>query len=864
MIKIRPSRLSDRLNLVKGKFFLWVLWGLRASCKTKLSRFLYERLIINCVRRTELFDSVWYLENNPDVVCSEMSAIKHYVVYGDKEGRGAQPLFDATHYKSKIRSRTKYVNSIIHYVYVGRYLRISPSSWFNLDYYLNNNKDVFRSGVEPLGHYLKYGGIEGRAPSENFDVDLYLQKNPEVKSARVNPLYHYLQNGGGYDVDSVALFEDVDSETSEKDFFDFTKLNVIKNFEEPKVDVIIPVYGDADLTLRCIVSVLRASNNVEYELIVINDASPEPELSNKLDEMAKSGLFTLLINQHNLGFVETVNLGMSLHDERDVVLLNSDTEVYNDWLDRMYNVARKNEHIATVTPLSNNATICSYPLFLHDNPYPLDIRYNDLDRLCKKYNAGTEVEAPTGVGFCMYIRRDALNQVGLFDSETYGKGYGEENDFCQRAIQKGLKNIISPEIFVRHLGGASFKGEKAKRVSNAIKILNKKYPDYQHQINEFIKRDELISARSTLDMERLKAHVRTNNVLMICHRRGGGSERHLQEDVRRLKNDGSGVFVLRPERENPSHIRIEHSTCRQLVNLPAIDLSDTKAMVQLLRSLNITSIHTHGLVDFVPDAPLKVGLIAKELNIPLLADIHDYKVICPRINLADENGKYCGEPGEDECNNCLKKRGSSFGVIDITKWRAIHHQVLKKCEKICVPDEDVAIRLSKYYPDLPYSVEPHDKSNYNFMPVKRTGSDERSVHVVVIGAISKLKGFEILLSCARDAKKNKLPIKFTVLGYTMNDPKLTKLGVDITGKYQENEAVTRLKELNADLIWFPAIWPETYSYTLSIALEINRPIAAFDLGAIASRLRKIGLEDKLLSIDYIDQPEIINRNLLNV
>jgi len=71
-----------------------------------------------------------------------------------------------------------------------------------------------------------------------------------------------------------------------------------------------------------------------------------------------------------------------------------------------------------VTLLSNNATICSYPRFLQENPFPLELNFAELDALTATVNAGVEVEAPTGVGFCMYIKRAALQDVGVFDQKN--------------------------------------------------------------------------------------------------------------------------------------------------------------------------------------------------------------------------------------------------------------------------------------------------------------------------------------------------------------------------------------------------------------------------------------------------------------
>ncbi|MEY3521791.1 MAG: hypothetical protein RLZZ177_2506, partial [Pseudomonadota bacterium] len=175
------------------------------------------------------------------------------------------------------------------------------------------------------------------------------------------------------------------------------------------VDVIIPVYRGLEDTQRSVLSVLASPCQTAWHLVVINDCSPEPEVTHWLRELAaQEPLITLLENEENLGFVATVNRGMRLHPDRDVLLLNSDTEVANDWLDRIQRAAYAQPQVASVTPFSNNATICSYPRFCEGNDLPAGWTTAQLDLLCAKHLAGQTVEVPTGVGFCMYIRRACL------------------------------------------------------------------------------------------------------------------------------------------------------------------------------------------------------------------------------------------------------------------------------------------------------------------------------------------------------------------------------------------------------------------------------------------------------------------------
>lgn len=828
---------------------------------------LYSFIAAKVVGRTELFDADYYLQTNTDVAKAGIDPVIHYCRYGDAEGRRPNPLFDPRFYRSRAKCSSG-INSLLHYCWVGRYQKMSPSAWFDAQYYIQNNRDVERRGFDPLVHYLRWGGVEGRSPNPSFDGNFYLRTYPEIKAARINPLLHYIEIGRFEGRISRPLDEQAGAAVPfsvnwQPGAWAELASRIVHKSNDAQVTVVIPVYRDRLLTWGCLASVLTASNQISFRILVIDDASPESELSADMDEMARRGWIELLRNERNLGFVASVNRGVTASNGQDVVLLNSDTEVYPGWLDRLHQAAWRHPRTASVTPISNNATIASYPRFLHDNPYPLETDYPTLDRLAARVNAGVEIEVPTGVGFCMYLRHDAIGEVGIFNEKAFGKGYGEENDWCQRAIQKGWRNIIAPDIFVRHLGGASFRDSKDKLIASAMRVLAKKHPHYHNDVQEFIINDPLADARQRLDWERLKRQARNENVLMVCHHRGGGTERHLQEDSQRLQEEGKGVFYLRPDRGNPDRVRIAHPACRQLMNQKPFELAHIKQLAAALKELRITRIHSHGLVDFSAEAPKHLLSLAQALNIPLHVDIHDYKVICPRINLVDNDGLYCNEPDETSCNACLTKNGNEFGVSDIRKWRTMHRRVLMAAEAIWVPDEDVAQRLLRYYPEIKCHVAPHESLDLTAVSVRRPNlHPDEHLRVVVIGGISKIKGYHVLLAAAKDAQKKRLPIKFIVMGYSLNDRMLEKAGVQVTGRYQENESEYLLHSLMPHAVWLPSVWPETYSYTLSLAIKNGYPVFAFNLGAIGRRLRESGKVDMLWPLSMAKKPIKINERLM--
>jgi glycosyltransferase involved in cell wall biosynthesis len=172
-------------------------------------------------------------------------------------------------------------------------------------------------------------------------------------------------------------------------------------------------------------------------------------------------------------------------------------------------------------------------------------------------------------------------------------------------------------------------------------------------------------------------------------------------------------------------------------------------------------------------------------------------------------------------------------------------------------------RLLRYFPDISLSLSPHEEiASENIKLVQPKLTPKNKLRIVVIGAIGKAKGFDIFHACACDAKKRKLPLEFILLGYSLKDKELENCGVRITGRYLEHEAQIKLKELAPHVAWLPSTWPETYSYTLSLALNSGYPTFAFDIGTIAARLRTLGQEHTIIPLQMLDSPYIINDRLV--
>jgi GT2 family glycosyltransferase len=731
------------------------------------------------------------------------------------------------------------------------YQLIGKSYYFDAEYYRRNCPDLHDQ--DPIEHYLRFG--DQYNPSANFDGLAYLEANDDVRNQHLNPLVHYLRHGRA-EGRRVSAFDPWRRQTVRNAVpspaaptgDEWLELEDAIGTEPglPVVDVIVPVYRNLDETLRCLHSVRKARQATPYRLIVVDDCSPEPELSAALRRLADRGLFELLRLDENCGFVGACNLAMSLHADRDVVLLNSDTEVFGDWLDRLRTAALAADRIGTVTPLSNNAEICSYPRFIKNNGDALELSDQELDAIAATVNSGKAIEIPTGVGFCFYARRECLDEIGLFDEQNFGKGYGEENDLCLRAASAGWSNVLAANVFVRHYGGSSFGASKDARMRDALATMERLHPGYGELVGAFLKDDPVRPAREALDVGRVRRMATLSGrrtVLYVTHSWGGGTERHVQEMTKLALAEGAVVLIGRVDERAADIIRLEVRADTDFPNLPSLGLADgVEAAAATLQALGVSHVHIQHLAGFDPQVSdflrTACGLAGMAYDVTL----HDYMAICPRITLIDGTGRYCGEPSEVQCEACVQRYHSPFGQPFVWSWRARYERLLGGARRIFVPSADQARRLARFLPQLEFVVRPHPEPANESPPLQppATLAKGRARRVALLGVIGPQKGLDLLIEVSKAAQAKGLPLEFVVIGYSDRDEDLKALGVQITGAYQGGQAAELLRATNVDLVWFASVSPETYSYTLGEAFRAGVMPVAFDFGAVAERIRSSG------------------------
>jgi GT2 family glycosyltransferase len=606
-----------------------------------------------------------------------------------------------------------------------------------------------------------------------------------------------------------------------------------------EVEVVIPVYGALDFTLACLESVL-ADLPRWARVHVVDDASPDPAVGEALRCLADEGRITLNTNQANLGFPASANVGLRHDPERDAVLLNSDTLVPPGWLESLREAAYAAPSVGTATPLSNDATILSYPSTEHENAIPDLDETVRLNALCHAANAGRLVDIPSAVGFCVYIRRDCLNATGMLREDIFAQGYGEENDFCIRARHLGWRHVAAPGVFVAHVGGRSFGDAKRHLIERNMRRVNQLHPGYDELIAEFLRTDPLAEARRRIDVARWKQfRSAARSVLLVTHGRDGGVKRHVAERAAALRRDALRPIVLWPVASRGGKGRDcvlgngpQGGTPNLRFSLPA----ELGTLAELLEGDSPLRAEVHSMIGH--DARL-IELFDR-LRIPYELVVHDYSWICPRINLVGRGDRYCGEPDAAGCDACVADLGTRIEeTISAAELRKRSARTVRKASRIVAPSADVARRLRRYFPRLRAEVAGWEDEDH--LPAPQPPAPSGVRRVCVIGAIGVEKGYEVLLSCARDAARRGLALEFVLVGKSCDDDRLTATGrVRITGKYEPHEAVALIARQQAALAWLPSIWPETWCYTLTEAWQAGLDVLAFDIGAPAERIRRTG------------------------
>ncbi|MBI0164413.1 glycosyltransferase [Snodgrassella sp. M0351] len=626
---------------------------------------------------------------------------------------------------------------------------------------------------------------------------------------------------------------------------DWNRLSPCKYTHSTRCVVVLPVYKGLNETLCSVFHALKSRISDSYSLLVINDCGPDEELNIKLQQLSEKGLFDYYCNKTNLGFVKTVNYAIThLSHNLDVILLNSDAFVFPGWFEKMIRYADQDESIATITPMSNNATICSYPFTNYDNNKELEITPAQLNNLASEINKNLYVETPTGVGFCFYMRRTVIDKIGLLDDVHFKVGYGEENDFCMRAIHAGFKNIIIGDVFVFHVGSVSFsatKEENMKRGANALKL---KHPNYNYLVQNFINVDPPFLLRANLDLARLKFLIKNQKcIVFISHNWGGGINTYLEQIINKYTNESIFCIVLTVHDRELYSISLEKFEQLDFNNLKNLSLRGNLDFLNLFfKTIDPDLVHINSFAGLDWYYHLKLLTYFSSSNLKYKFVIHDYACMSNDYTLLSPEYIYEKEPSLEKRNiwNNFKTPISNLNMTDVFERQAAYADFFHNCSIIEAPSKRARDIILSDFPDLNINVISHDSLVKNILPARRS-KEIGKIKIATIGAIGLAKGSQLLSALALDSQTRDLNLTYFVVGYVNAALKqdMKKNGISISGKFQnENECINILREISPDIVLLPSICEETFCYTLSIVLALKIPTIVFDIGAQSERTQE--------------------------
>jgi len=570
----------------------------------------------------------------------------------------------------------------------------------------------------------------------------------------------------------------------------------------PPVDIVLPVYNGLEYLQRLLPKLLV--DPLVARLIIIDDCSPDAETSNYLSELSDRYVqIELIRNEKNLGFVASVNRGFE-RVRRDCILLNSDVDVPDAWVERLMAPIFRFSQVATTTPFTNAGTILSFPEPLIDNAVFANRDVNEIDQYFRELRTPSpdELHLPTGVGFCMGMSRQALQNVGDFDEQSFGRGYAEENDWCQRAIAKGYFHVPVANLYVHHEHGGSFDPkEREDLIRKNLDSLAKMYPHYHQQVQEFIKADPLGNYRKLAMILLLAQELSSETELIFDHTEGGGANYFREREVEEALQKGRLPVLITPLQNSLAYkLEFFHEQFQTV-----LEVSDKREMVRVLSLLPVKKIHLNSVV-FHPRPRLILKeltrLLLNEAEVRMIFYLHDYHAVCPSHNLLDDNSKFCGVPTDHQrCRECLAVNPHIDNHIkDIDEWRGLW------------------------------------------------------MVVGVFGNIGPAKGAEVLSRIAQETG-----VRLVVIGKVSGSLDQYP-GVTVHGNYRTSDMPALVAKYKINVGFIPSIWAETYSFVTDELMAMGLPVLSFDIGAHAERIAMYP-KGKLIPLEAAETPAKIENAL---
>ncbi|MGZ9809187.1 glycosyltransferase [Pseudoroseicyclus sp. H15] len=619
---------------------------------------------------------------------------------------------------------------------------------------------------------------------------------------------------------------------------------------EAEIAIVLPVYNAFELLDEVIARVIEHTD-LPFRLIVVEDKSPDERVRPWLRERVaaheaahpgEAGRIELMENDENLGFIGAVNRGLARAAElnRHVVLLNSDAFVPAGWASRLLAPIVAEPDVASVTPMANDAEIFSAPALCVQTPI-LPGMADIIDREAQRLSGPlTQAEVPTGMGFCMAMNRAYLAKIPALDT-AFGKGYGEEVDWCRKALAEGGRNLALATLYVEHRGGESFGSEtKLALVKKNGAMIEKRYPGYDAEVQRWIAADPLISARMALAMawagawSDARAAEGAKDALVpiyLAHTIGGGAENWLLDKIEtELAVTGRPAIVLRVGGGRRWMVDVMSPK-----GTLSTSLDDTDVLMRLLQPIRRREVvYSCGVGDSqamaLPGELLAMAEAADEGRVDIL--FHDFFPVSPSYTLMGADGRFSGvvpAGQEAEADKAHSYRGLLAKPAGLAEWRAAWGKLVDAADALTCFSEDSAAHVAAAYPQAEgkIRVQPHGLlAEVPQLSAPPAGSPRV---IATLGNLGYHKGAKVVSALGGSLTGGERP-KLVVIG-NIDPAYAPPLEVQVHGDYKLGELQMLVERYGVTEWFIPSIWPETFSYTTHEALATGLPVWSFHLGA---------------------------------
>jgi GT2 family glycosyltransferase/glycosyltransferase involved in cell wall biosynthesis len=631
--------------------------------------------------------------------------------------------------------------------------------------------------------------------------------------------------------------------------------------------VVVPIWGPSPDLERCLGALRTCTDLSRHRIVLVADGPLPPGPSQLAARLVGDlpGAVRLIERPASGGYPAAANSGLRVA-EGDVALLNSDTEVTEGWLEKLGEAVRRRPGIASATPFSNNATLCSLPRPFAENAVPAGHTVASFGKLVEERSGRTSPEIPTGNGFCLYLRREAIEEVGLLDEDGFGAGYGEEVDWCLRASARDFTHVLDDATFVWHRGGGSFGREGVRRARKAERLLEKRHRGFLRRLARFMREDPLAPVRervmAALQPARRAVGPGPRRVVHLVHGwppyATGGTEVFARSialsqagrwDVAvyaRLSDGGRSKGDAIELLDDGVRVRLVVNNFLQRDPFSRNALYDRALSTDFGKFLDETQpelLHVHHLAGHSATLP---G-VARRRGIPVVFQLQDWWPLCARVNFLHASGGVCTGPSTFKCARCKPLTSVPPRHLTNPALHALRAALMRR-----------ALKAERYLTGSRFLAQSWAEAgwlpgwsrlevvSYGVPDLPARAIDERTpvlpLRFGFVGALMPHKGAHVAVEAFRGLPPESARLR--IWGDPSGDPAYAEgltagredSDVRLEGKFPETEKGRVFSEM--DVLLVPSIGLESYGIVVDEAMAHGVPVIASRGGALPERFQE--------------------------